>query len=62
MNFLFTISAIAVCAMETLHADDVIKALERGTQRQEENIKSTTAKLRALQERVNSIFPHKPAH
>ena len=50
---------VADTASHTMHADDVIAALERDTRKQEDNIKLTTDKLRALQERVQAIFPHR---
>ena len=55
----FALSVVADKALHTLHADDVLAALERDTRKQEDNIKTTTEKLRALQERVQAIFPHK---
>jgi uncharacterized coiled-coil protein SlyX len=51
-------SVVANNIAHKVNADDVIAALTAGTAKQEENIKTTTEKLRALQKRVEAIFPH----
>ena len=62
-SFITLIQASIVLSAEIKHtemrADDVIAALEKSTLNQEKNIQSTTEKLRALQQRVEAIFPHK---
>jgi hypothetical protein len=58
MNFLLFLSALVatVAALGTnTNVADVVKSIEDATHRQESVLKSTTQKLRALQERVNNL-------
>jgi hypothetical protein len=59
MNFLFflvnVLTMIGAVANEA-KVGEVIKSIEAATQRQEVALKSTTQKLRALQERVNALL------
>ena len=67
MNFYFILSILAqsVCGLNvetetttTVKVGDVIKSIEDATKRQEDALRSTTKKLHAIQQRVNSLVAH----
>ena len=64
MHFLFALVAFVHVTVPGLALDsnsqvaDVIKSIEAATLRQETALKTTTQKLRALQQRVNNLIPH----
>ena len=58
MNFVFFLIASVAALNTDAKVADVIKSIEAATQRQEAALKTTTQRLRALQERVNALVPH----
>ena len=66
MNSLILLSTLVCCVsalgvntntnIET-STNDVIKSIEDATRRQEDALQTTTKKLRALQERINTLVP-----